>query len=102
MNAPKCDSDCREELIGFIDDKVPKSIIWKAILLFFMVWGVAFGVYGVGLSERKQAIKENSKYTQANRESIKEIGRDLEWMKQAQTITNNRLEIVIEELRKSR
>jgi len=84
MNAPKCETECRDELVHEIADKLPKSVLWKAIVLFFMVWGVAVGIYGSGLSERKEAIKENRVAAQENKQAIAVIQNDLDYLKQGQ------------------
>jgi len=95
----KCVTDCRDEIFAKIDLLLPKSIVWKATLLFFMVVGVASGVYVVGLTDRKIAIKENTIATIANSKSIAVIGNDLDYIKAQQKVTNNQLEAVLREIR---
>ena len=91
-----------KEMWTAINDKLPKSIVWKAVLLFFAVWGIASSVYVVGLTERKENIKENTKAAAENSKSIAVIGRDLEYIKTAQTVTNDQLDKVLVELRRDR
>ena len=98
----KCETECRDEIWAKMDGFLPKSILWKAILLFVAVWGIASGIYAVGLNERKVNIKENTKATIENSKTIAVIGRDLEYIKTAQTITNDQLDKVLKELRRDR
>ena len=69
MNDLKCPTNCREDLINKIETKVPKSIIWKAVLLFFLVWGAVAAFYIPSVAERKASIKTNDLRIQAIREN---------------------------------
>lgn len=99
----KCETDCREERIIAEDtldkNKVSKLTAWKGltftVTILFIVWGIVFGVYGTGLSERKSAIKENRDVAQENKQSIKVIQNDLEYLKRGQAA-------ILHEIRKDR
>ena len=69
MTDLKCLTDCREDLINKLETKVPKSMIWKAVLLFFLVWGAVAAFYIPSVAERKIAIKANDLRIQAIRET---------------------------------
>jgi len=97
--AIKCETDCRDEIYAKMDGFLPKSIIWKAILFVFMLWGAASAIYASGLTERKDAIKTVTASSIENAKSIAVIGRDLDYIKGAQIDTNIKLDMILREAR---
>ena len=95
----KCETECRDEIYAKIDGLLPKSIVWKAILFVFMLWGVASAIYASGLTERKEAIKDVTTAAFQNAKDIAVIGRDLEHIKVSQSDTNAKLDMILREAR---
>lgn len=96
----KCETDCREDLLVKVEDKIPKSTIWKAVLLFFMVWGIASGIYYSGLSERKEAIKKTNEMAIENKSTIAVIQNDLNHIRTVQSSMDRKLDRVLTEISK--
>ena len=91
----ECESDCRVKLIKAIEDKIPKAMIWKAIVLVLALYGIIIAVYGSGLEDRKVEIKQNTKIATDNKESIAVIKNDLQYLKNGQVA-------IMQELKKNR
>ena len=97
--AIKCETDCREEILAKMDGFLPKSMLWKATLFIFMLWGIASAIYSSGLADRKEAIKSVTVAAFENTKNIAVIGRDLEHIRMTQIDTNAKLDMILQEAR---
>jgi len=103
----KCETpDCREDLIDKIDVRLRISTAWKAttfvVMILFFVWGVVFSLYGAGLSDRKEAIKENKALAVENKTDIRVIKNDLDYLKQGQRSMNLKIDRLLNEITKDK
>lgn len=82
---------------------IQRTSVWKfatfSFIVFTFIWGVTFTVYSGSLSERKQAIKENTKDIRVIKEVLPAMKIQLENIERNQVAINLQLRDIFEELR---
>jgi len=90
MSDKKCETDCREDLIEKIDNRVSKTSLFKItsiiISIILALWGIGYNISSKDVQRREISIQKNTDTINKTREEMVKISTALDSIKYSQQV----------------